>query len=268
MKRHLFKQLTGISLAALILTGCTSTQNAVTEDNASQTAATDSENTENITEGVAANPVVNENIIEYNGQEYIYATDTDGDDKYDNFDTDNDGLLDLKVSFNNSNNVDTNADTISDFSITSLSGQVYDNSTIAQNDLNVVIIWGYWCPDCVYELYHLTNYQDVETNTYYNYFDTLPDNVGVFGISVGSTFVNETNLDRFTEVTQKFCDLYDIPFDNVLGTSDVQNFMDSIRTYKTESNDFSSTVPAVALIDSDGNITWTVTITNDNKTRL
>lgn len=187
------------------------------------------------------------------GKNHVYAADTNNDGKYDSFDSDGDGVLDINTVSPDSN-IDYSPGKIADFSVTSINGVTYDNESFSKNRLNIVIIWGYWCPDCMYELYHLANYQPSDSSEYVNYFDTLPSDVGVLGISVGSSTVNGEDIEKFTVTTNQFCSVYGVNFDNVLAVYDEYVLLDSIRTYKTENRDYSSTVPAVALIDPQGNI--------------
>lgn len=186
---------------------------------------------------------------------YTYAEDSNNDGKYDKFDSDGDGITDLTYSFDSDDNIDTETGYVPEFSLISIDGKTYDNAFLMKNELNVVIIWGYWCPDCLYELYHLTNYYETEdSEEAVNIFNQLSDKVGVFGISIGSDTVNTDDIDRFETVVREYCDIYDIPFDNILNTAEASDLLNSIRTYKTENRDYSSTVPAVALIDPQGNI--------------
>ena len=243
MNHKIITSFIGMSIVtSLLITGCSNTTASISStESSSDNSVIETSISENAT-----------NITQL--ENYVYAEDSDNDGKYDKFDSDGDGVTDVNFSYNSDSNIDTDCGTISDFSFTSINGITYSNDTLKENKLNIVVIWGYWCPDCLYELYHLSNYKSEDSDDYYNYFDSLPDNVGIFGVSVGSSTINGSDISRFEEVVREYCDIYNITFDNILAADDEYTLLDSIRTYKTGNRDYSTTVPAVALIDSDGNI--------------
>ncbi len=191
-------------------------------------------------------------IISREDGTYILAEDLNGDGIFDSFDSNGDGKTDISYGSSDSN-IDTEVRQIADFEVSSINGKTYNNEYFSNNRLTVIVIWGYWCPDCMFELYGLSNYE-IENGNKVNYLSTLPSDVGVFGLTIGTNSVNSDNAERFETVIREYSDIYGIEFDNVLASDNTSKLSDSIRQYKTDNRDYSSTVPAVAIVDAQGNI--------------
>lgn len=196
--------------------------------------------------------VSDDNSAQSKSETTILAADRNLDGKYDLFDSNNDGVLDVKndALLSLDSGIDNPGIKLTEFELTDENGYTYTLDSIKEKDLTVICVWAYWCPDCFWELYGLTRLQDEEGNVY-SYFDKIPDNIQWISLTVSGP----DDYDMWKESVDTFSSYLHLPFSHIIDGSDkALSFVNSFRTLITEERDYTNTIPCVAIIDSDGNV--------------
>ena len=180
----------------------------------------------------------------------ILAEDRNSDGKFDIFDSNNDGVLDIEEDALLS--LDTGIDYpdvyLPDFELVDTNGIVYNLDSVKKYDITVICVWAYWCPDCFWELYGLTHMQDDDGNVY-SFFEQMPDNVQWISLTTSGP----DDYDAWLESVNTLSTYLHLPFNHVVSNSEETNqFVSSFRNLITQERDYTNTVPCVAIVDSNG----------------
>ncbi len=180
----------------------------------------------------------------------ILAGDRNSDGEYDVFDSNNNGILELErdAIMSLDSGIDTPNVHLSNFELQDESGKLYNLDTLKEKDITVICVWAYWCPDCFWELYGLTHMVD-DNNNVYSFFENMPSNVQWISLTVQGP----SNRDDWISSVNVFSNYLHLPFEHIIDDSEqTQEFISTFRNLKTDERDYTSTIPCVAIVNSDG----------------